>query len=57
MSDTHQAFLLSPDLGDFGFDFLLVDFDEFFVGVDEFLFGFEFGDDFALDFDWRKWDF
>ena len=39
-------------VGSPGFDFLLVDFDHFFVGVDELLFRFELGDYFALDFDW-----
>ena len=35
----------------------LVGFDDCLGGVDDFLVAVEFGDNFALDFDWWEWDF
>mgnify|MGYP003592672746 CR=1 FL=1 len=39
------------------FDGGFVGLDDCLGGVDDFLVAVEFGDDFALDFDWWEWDF
>ncbi|MBK7491597.1 MAG: hypothetical protein IPI17_06000 [Nitrosomonas sp.] len=44
----------SPDAVDDGFDFILENADQFLVGIDQALFGFDLGDDSALGVDVRQ---